>query len=304
MRVKDMGEAALIRRLVRGVRLDRSVITGPGDDTAVIAWTPKKRLLYTCDMLVEDVHFRRATASPRQIGRKALGRNISDIAAMGGIPRYAVVSLAVPADLPVAFADGIYNGIKRLAAESGVNIVGGDLSRSRKIVIDVSLIGEVEKARLVTRGGAKAGDLIFVTGSIGGSAKGKHLDFTPRVAEARALVSAYTVGAMIDISDGLLLDLGRVLEASGAGARIYERDVPLSRAATSFARAVREGEDFELLFTMKRAEAGRLRARGLAGIDTPVTLIGEVVDRRCGLSVVRPDGAVKKVRPQGYLHFA
>ncbi|MDD5437122.1 MAG: thiamine-phosphate kinase, partial [Candidatus Omnitrophica bacterium] len=215
--LKNIGEIGLIERIAGKVRRDRSVVKGIGDDTAVIKWTEGKYLLFTCDMTIEDVHFRRRRATPFQIGWKALGRNISDIAAMGGVPRYALVSIGLDPRLPVSFAEGIFAGMDALAKKFRINIVGGDTSRSGKLVIDVSLIGEVENPRLALRSGAREGDAIFVTGFIGGSIKGRHLGFTPRLNEARALVKNFKINSMIDISDGLLLDLGRVLEASGAG---------------------------------------------------------------------------------------
>jgi thiamine-monophosphate kinase len=304
MNVRDIGEIGLIKRLTGDIKLDRSVIKGAGDDTAVIEWTAKKYLLYTCDMLVEDVHFRRRQVTPFQIGWKALGRNISDIAAMGGVPRYAVVSMALPAAIPVKFVDGVYEGMKKLASKFGVNIVGGDVSRSEKVIIDVSLIGEVEKSNLVMRSGAKKGDVILVTGSIGGSSKGKHLDFMPRVAAARELVKKFRIHSMIDITDGLLLDLWRVMDASGVGCRIYEGAIPLSRDAGSFEGAVRDGEDFELLFTMGMKESIGVRP---VNFKFPINIIGEITDKRCGYRLIRKGGRTEKITPQarakGYLHF-
>lgn len=301
--VGDIGEMGLIRRLTRGLKLDESVALGPGDDTAVIEWKAGKYLLYTCDMLVEDVHFRTSSATAFQIGWKALGRNISDIAAMGGIPRYATVSIAMPPRTRVSLADGIYRGIRRLAGIFDVNIVGGDISRSDRIVIDISLIGEVEKKSLVTRRGARNGDMIFVTGRIGGSHRRRHLEFMPRVKEARSLVGSFKLHSMIDISDGLLLDLGRVLASSGVGARIYKRAIPISGDAGSFDKAVRQGEDFELLFTMGAGDARRLIVNGLKGIKTPVAVIGDITDKREGYTLIDEEGKVEKVRPEGYLHF-
>jgi len=321
MKIRDIGEIKLIERFTRNIRLDSSVVRGAGDDTAVIKWTAKKYLLYTCDMLVEDVHFRKADsasemrngrafqrnaqakATPFQIGWKALGRNISDIAAMGGVPRYAVVSIALPPGLDVSFADGIYKGIRKLANRCNVNIVGGDVSKSEKIVIDISLIGEVEKANLVTRSGARKGDLILVTGAIGGSIKGRHLGFMPRLDEARALVKCWKPSSMIDVTDGLFLDLWRILNASRVGARIYREAVPLSKEAGAFEKAVCEGEDFELLFTMSAKEARRFFRTGLAKMKTAVTLIGEIMDRGYGYRLINEDGSEKKIRAKGYLHF-
>jgi len=303
MKIRDIGEIELIKRFANKIRLDSSVVKGSGDDTAVIKWTREKYLLYTCDMLVENVHFRRSAARPSQIGHKAMARNISDIAAMGGVPRYALVSIGIKANLPVSVADGIVKGILDLAKRFKINIVGGDVSRSDKIVIDISLLGEVEKGNLVLRSGAKPGDLIFVTGSIGGSQKGKHLNFTPRLSEARSLAENFRINSMIDLSDGLFLDLLRILDASKVGARIHESLIPLSKKAGSFDRAVQEGEDFELMFTMGRKEAKRFFRTALLKMKTPVTLIGEILDRKSGYKLVRKDGREEAIRPKGFLHF-
>jgi thiamine-monophosphate kinase len=303
VRVSDIGEIGLIERFAKGPRPDRSVVRGIGDDTAVISWSKDKYLLFTCDMLVEDTHFRLKEATPFQIGWKALSRNISDIAAMGGVPRYALVSCAVNPAMRVSFTDGIYKGLRAAAARFGVNIVGGDTSRSKKLVMDVSLLGEVEKDCLVTRDGAREGDVIFVTGAIGGASKGRHLNFIPRLEESRRLVKGFRISSMIDVSDGLLLDLWRILKASGVGAQIYESTVPLSREADSFERGIREGEDFELLFTMSVKEARRFFKTLLPKMKTPVTLIGEVLGRKTGLILRRRTGREKRLDAKGFTHF-
>lgn len=313
MRICDMGEIGLIKRLAGKIRLDKSVVKGIGDDTAVIRWTKDKYLLFTCDMLVEDVHFwfrgakplretkflKKATAF--QIGWKALARNISDIAAMGGVPRYAVVSLGIAPSLSVKFADGISDGILTLARKFGINIVGGDTVRSKKLVIDISLIGEVEKRNLTLRSGAKKGDVILVTGSIGGSIKGKHLNFMPRLNEARRLVKEFKVNSMIDVSDGLVLDLWRILDASRVGAMVYEQLIPVSKNAVSFNKAITGGEDFELLFTMRAKEATRLLKGRHNG--TPIRFIGEVTGMKGGYILVRNNGRGERLKPKGYHHF-
>ena len=301
--LKEIGEIGLIERIAKQVRCDRSVVKSIGDDTAVIKWTSAKHLLFTCDMTIEDVHFRRRQATPFQIGWKALGRNISDIAAMGGLPKYALVSIGLDPRLPVKFAEGIFAGMNALAKKFKINIVGGDTVRSEKLVIDISLIGEVEKGRLVLRNGARCGDAIFVTGFIGGSIKGKHLNFIPRLNEARALVRNFRVNSMIDISDGLLLDLGRVLEASKVGAVIYEDLIPVSKEADSFDKAVTDGEDFELLFTLAPKEAERFMKNYLSKLDIPVSLIGEVTSKKCGYRLISNDWKEKQITKKGFLHF-
>ena len=303
MKLKDIGEMGLIGRLARRIKYDRSVVKGVGDDAAVIKWTKDRYLLYTCDMLIEDIHFKLGNATPFQIGWKALARNISDIAAMGGIPRYCLVSAGLNPELPVSFFDELYKGIAEIAKNFRVNIVGGDTSHSKKLVVDVSLIGEVEKKRLVLRGGAKKGDVILVTGSIGGSMKGKHLNFTPRVDEARMLTKKFKINSMIDISDGLILDLWRILDASKVGACLYQNTIPLSKEARFFDKAIREGEDFELLFTMNVKEAKRFFKTELPKMKTPVTLIGEILNKRDGYKLVREDGRIERLHAKGYVHF-
>ncbi|MBI4974795.1 MAG: thiamine-monophosphate kinase [Candidatus Omnitrophica bacterium] len=268
MRIKDIGEIRLIKRAAGDFRLDRSVVKGSGDDTAVIRWAKNKYLLFTCDMSIEDVHFKLGEATPFQIGWKALGRNISDIAAMGGVSRYALVSIGINPDLPVSFLNGICKGMKTLADKFNINIVGGDMARSKKLVIDISLIG-----------------------------------VTPRLNEARKLVKEFKINSMIDISDGLVLDLWRILNASKAGARIYQNTIPLSKDADSFEKAVYEGEDFELLFTMNAKEAKRYFRTALAKMETPVTLIGEIMPRRFGYKLIDKAGRISPLKAKGFLHF-
>jgi len=251
-------------------------------------------------MLIEGVHFKSRGIEACRIGHKALARNLSDIAAMGGVPKYAVVSIGLRPGLGLSFVDGISKGILSLAKKFGVNIVGGDTCRSDRLVIDISLIGEVRKKDLLLRSGAKIGDLIFVTGSIGGSRKGKHLDFIPRLDESRQLVSNFKINSMIDVSDGLLLDLWRVMDASGVGSRIYELLIPLSKGAGTFDKAIEEGEDFELLFTMSPKEA--MKAAKLK-LKTPVSLIGQVIDKRERFRLVDRTGKEKLLKPKGFLHF-
>lgn len=303
MKTKDINEIDLIRRLSKNFRLDKTVIKGPGDDAAVIKYTRDKYLLYTCDMTIEGVHFDLRKATPFQAGWKALGRNISDIGAMGGVPKYAVVSLAISSKERLSVADGICRGLKSIADKFGVNIVGGDMAESKNIVIDVSMIGEVEREKLSLRSGAKVGDLILVTGSLGRSIKGKHLNFMPRVNEAREILKKYKINSMIDISDGLALDLDRILKASKVGSRIYESAIPLSGAGVSVNDALYDGEDYELLFTMSAKEAQRLYRIAPNKIKAPVTPIGEVVSKKEGCKLIKENGEEENLRVKGYLHF-
>ena len=271
------------------------VVRGIGDDAAVVSLDAKKYLLLTTDMLMEGVHFER-NAPPRAIGRKALACSISDIAAMGGLPRYALVSLGVPGNLSWAFVRDLYKGMDTLARKFGVAIVGGDTIKSTKLVINVALTGEVNKTDVVYRSGALPGDLIFVTGPLGKSlSTGWHLKFVPRVKESQYLVRRVKPTAMIDISDGLAADLGHILEESKVGAVLEEKKIP-RRAGASLRQALYDGEDFELLFTVPPRKAALLRKNKFYPI-------GEIVPRSKGLLLRDKKNRLIKTNVQGYTHF-
>ena len=299
MLINKIGEFGLIERFRKAIKTDASVIKGSGDDCAVLKPVKDKYQLFTCDMIVEGVDFT-SKDDPRLIGRKALAVSISDIAACGGIPSHAVVSFGIPKNTSVSYIDKVAKGLFSLAREFKVNVVGGDISAAPKMVIDTSLLGVVEKDCLVLRSGAKAGDIIFVTGQLGGSIVGKHLKFMPRIKEARYLVKHLKINAMIDISDGLLADLGHILEESRAGAVIYEAMLPISRQAKGLNDALYSGEDFELLFTLPPMEAKKLLKKELLRFYKP---IGKIVDKSSGLKLIARDNRQRKVRPEGYRHF-
>jgi thiamine-monophosphate kinase len=298
MLLKDIGEFGLIERFRKAIKLDSSVVKGSGDDCAVIKWDKQNYLLFTCDMIVEDVDFL-SSCKPELIGRKALAVSLSDIASCGGIPRYAVVSLGLPPNLSVEKVDRIFRGILDLAKEFRVNIVGGDLSRADKIVLDISMLGLVEKRKLCLRSGAKLGDIIFVTGRLGGSSLGKHLKFKPRLKEARKLVNNFKVNSMIDISDGLIIDLSHILQESRVGAVIYEGLIPQSRQSRNLKDALFTGEDFELLFTLSRKQAEKLFAKN----PDYCRPIGKIVEKDLGLRLCDRNGNEKIIRPMGFRHF-
>jgi thiamine-monophosphate kinase len=257
MKVSQLGEFGLINRLKKSAPLSKKVIKGIGDDAAVLPYSARRYLLLTTDMLAEGTHFTRRMA-PQAIGHKALACNISDIAAMGGLPTSAVVSIGIPKYLSVDFIDGLYKGMQGVAKSFGVSIVGGDTIQTDKIIINVALLGLVEKKYLTGRDGAKPGDWIFVTGPLGGSFKsGRHLNFTPRVTQARFLVEKFKPRAMMDISDGLAGDLNHILKASGVGARLDLQAIPKHKGV-SIAQALNDGEDFELLFTLAKSKAQQL----------------------------------------------
>ena len=231
---------------------------GIGDDAAVLRWTSKKDLLITADMILEGRHFRDED-NAFAIGWKAMAVNLSDIAAMGGLPTSAVVSLGVPPRAKTGRLKEIYRGILSSAACFGVCVVGGDTNASKSWVIGLTLLGEVERGKALLRSGAKPGDRIFVSGALGGSYRsGKHLSFTPRIREARYLARAFRVSAMMDLSDGLSSDIRRICEESGVGAVLDSRLIPRSSRSVSLEGALSDGEDFELLFTVPPRDAARL----------------------------------------------
>ncbi len=298
MLIKNIGEFGLIERIKKLIKTDASVVKGPGDDCAVIKFSKDKYMLFTSDMIVEGVDFT-GKDRPYLIGRKAIAVSVSDIAACAGLPRYCLVSLAMPQNSPVEFIDKLIKGMLSVAKKYGINIVGGDLSRSKQLTIDVSMLGIVEKKNLVLRSGAKIGDIIFVTGKLGGSILGKHLRFIPRLKEARFLVKNFRVNSMIDISDGLACDLGHILEESSTGAIIYEDLIPIRQQARNLNDALYGGEDFELLFTVSAYEAKKLYRKKLTGFKP----IGEIVDKKYGLRLVDKRSRDKIIKPKGFQHF-
>jgi len=298
MLINRLGEFALIERIRKSIKTDASVVVGSGDDCAVLKFNQSHYQLFSCDMLVEGVDFTKVT-DPYLVGRKALAVSLSDIAACAGIPTHAVVSLGIPKNTLVKKIDRITKGITDLAKEYAVNIVGGDISRSKELIIDVSILGTVEKKFLIARSGAKKGDIILVSGELGGSIKGKHLWFKPRLEEARFLVQNFQVNSMIDISDGLTQDLNHILKASNRGAVIYESLIPISKDARGLEDALSAGEDFELLFTMPRLEAKKLLDAGYAGFMA----IGEIFDRKIGFRLIKNSGKVINIKPKGFRHF-
>lgn len=299
MILKDLGEFNLIGRIAGGIKPSKGVIKGVGDDAAVLEYKKDKFLLITCDMLLEDKHFHRRTPA-YLVGKKSLSVSISDIASMGGEPKFFLVSLGVPASLKVKYVDSLYRGIRDTAKKFKIDLIGGDTVNSMKIIIDIALLGEVEKKNLVLRSGAKEKDSIFVTGNIGGSLKERHLNFTPCLKEARFLVNHFKVHSMIDSSDGLTQDLGHILKLSKYGAIIHEENIPISKDAKDFKHAIRDGEDFELIFTMSKASGNRLMKAW--PFKRRLSRIGEITAGR-GLKLVRKNGRKEKLEILGYRHF-
>ncbi|WP_145287813.1 thiamine-phosphate kinase [Pirellulimonas nuda] len=287
---------------------------GPGDDAAVLAWGARRDLVVSSDLLAEGVHFDSGSASPQQIGHKALAVNLSDLAAMAATPVAAVVSLLAPREGAggldaLALCQGLYAGLLPLAERFDLTIAGGDTNTwSGGLVIDIVILGEAHPRGSLTRAGAAPGDALLVTGPLGGSLLGAHLDFAPRVREAIALRDAYELHAGMDITDGLSLDLSRLAEASGVGAVIDLAAVPIDAAAvrrsaksgrSPLEHALSDGEDFELLLAAPPAEAQRILREQPAGLS--ITQVGECV-AGAGLQGRGADGTLKPLPAFGYLH--
>lgn len=285
--IKDVGEFGLISRLTAGAKQGNGVVSGIGDDAAVTALTPGMQLLSSTDMLLEDVHFRRRWHDPYRLGRKSLAVNISDIASMGAIPRWALLSLAIPADVALDFLDLFTAGFLSMAEEHGVSLIGGDTCLSRSgLIVSVTILGEQFSEHVLRRSGARPGDEIWVSGTLGDAALGlklleggcdpaqppsppnlsgsslsgaegydyllsRLLDPTPRSAAGLALAASGLVTAMIDISDGVLSDFGHIAEMSGVGGSIQLDRLPLSDA---FMAATRSSAPFPSYLALSGGE--------------------------------------------------
>ena len=314
------------------------MIVGIGDDAAVLRTSDGKDLVACCDLMVEDVHFRRAWAPPKLIGRKALAVTLSDIAAMGSVPKFAMISVAFPRDCSAEFVDEMFEGIFEMADSCGVSIVGGDTSSSPdSLFVDTTLIGECERGRAVTRSGAQVGDMICVTGDLGASALGvtllergvrfrndepggetsermrwqavrKHLAPVPRLQLGAALGERGLATAMIDISDGLSTDLSHVLEESRVGAVIRAGSIPIAKCVEflagsstidSLQLALDGGEEYELLFTARRDLKAAVEELA-SELGTSIATIGEVVVGG-GIQLER-DGKLEQMPAGGFEH--
>jgi thiamine-monophosphate kinase len=303
------GEFAFIDWLRQRTPASRRVLLGPGDDTAVLDWPAGPPCLVTTDMLLEGSCFLlsgEGAATPRQVGRKAMAVNLSDIAAMAGVPLAAVVSVGLPRQGGRALAEELYQGLRAEADAFETAIVGGDTnSWDGRLVINVTLLGEATARGAVRRSGARVGDRLLVTGPLGGSILGKHLTFTPRVREALALHATADLHAMIDVSDGLAADVAHLCEESRCGAVLHAEAIPLSEAARALKdgrspleHALGDGEDFELVLAVSPADADALlAAQPVPGIT--LAAIGECVEQGLWLE---ENGTRRPLAPLGYVH--
>jgi thiamine-monophosphate kinase len=335
MRIDQLGEFSLIERIQQALPAPgRDVLVGIGDDVAVLRTGGERVWLATCDVQMEGAHFLRDAITPQNLGRKALAINLSDIASSGGRPRFALISLGLPKDLQVEFVDGLYEGLRAEAETFGVDIIGGNISSSRLgVFIDITLLGDAPPENVLLRSGAKAGDQILVTGTLGDAAAGVALlldvrlkttpEYTafaqvrrdtpsPRVREGQLIGAAHTASAMIDLSDGLAGDLGHICEKSAVGIRLFAQKLPVSAANRALAQtahkdewhfALHGGEDYELLFTAPLAGAEALAAQITHETGTPVSIIGEILPPEQGQQLVLPDGSIVPLQPRGWDHF-
>ncbi len=335
MLVGEIGEFGLIGR-ISGMLAEPAagVVRGIGDDVAVLDASGPEYLLATCDIQVEGVHFTREAITPYQLGRKAAAINVSDIAAMGGDPRWALVSLAIPGSTEVGYVEELYRGMREQAALAGASIVGGNLSRMKSlIVVDFTLLGLVAPERLTLRSTARAGDAILLTGSPGESRAGlelirrqdlavsgssrqklleRHLSPQPRLVEGQLLARSGRVSSMIDVSDGVISDLCHICESSGKGAEIEAASLPVSPAICEAAHAagadslqwvLSGGEDYELMFTSSPEAVPGLRKMLLDETGTSCAQIGRITAEIGEVWVRLADG--KRIAPseKGWDHF-
>ena len=333
-----MNEFELIARLTQDLPSYAGVVFGVGDDCAILDTGANALLLATCDSQVEGVHFTFQFSSPEEIGRKALAVNISDIAAMGGEPRYALISLILPFQQSLELLERIYAGLRQEAEQFAIAIVGGNISgagKAEQLVIDITLLGSIERGHALMRSGARVGDTLFVTGSLGDSAAGLytllHPDHAypaeardhvrsicrvprPRVHEGRILsqLGPQVVTAMLDISDGLSGDLHHICERSHVGACIEAARLPLSPAMRTIASVVAHdpydwalhgGEDYELLFSVSPGKEGRVIEAVQSATGTPVTAIGTLCPPEEGMKLVWPGGREEVLVPRSWDHL-
>jgi len=296
MKLRELGEDQLLQKITPLLPNNGAVVEGAGDDCAVTRFGEAAHLLLLkTDCVVEGVHFT-SSARPRAIGWKAMARPLSDFAAMSGLPQFALVTFIAPAITTMLWTTEVYRGLAKAARLFDVAIVGGETSHTDgPVAISVSVAGFAEKDRWVSRSGGKAGDDLFVTGRLGGSIRGKHLRFLPRIAEARWLTAHFEIHAMMDLSDGLGADLPRLARASRLGFELDEAALPRTRGC-SVQQAIADGEDYELLFAISSSDsAGLLKRWKKKFPKLPLTRIGRLH---------RPSTLIPQSFRRGYDHFA
>jgi thiamine-monophosphate kinase len=332
--VDEVGEFPLIERLTARLGAVRpDVVVGIGDDVAAVRGGADRLLLATCDVQVAGTHFLPERCDPHRLGRKAAAINLSDIASAGGAPTHFLASLVLPGECEVAFLEALYDGLVAEARRFGADVIGGNVSRGTQLTLDLTLLGEVAPQELLRRDGARPGDALLVTGTLGLAASGLHLTMHPgdepdesarrraldafetpaaRVDEARLLAAERCVTAMIDVSDGLAADLCHLCEASGVGVQVATARLPVDEATRCVAGlagkdpidwAIGGGEDYELLFTAPTGRAESLAASVAAETGTAVHVIGEIVEAGEGRRLLADDGRSLALESEGWRHF-
>jgi len=333
MKVSDVGEFGLID-LIKGDTIfnPKEVVVGIGDDTAVLKHPADKWLLATTDMMIENVHFILRPDNAEQIGYRAMAANVSDIAAMGGRPTHAMISIGVRPEMEVSLVERIYKGLKACSKRYGANIVGGDtVSSPENLVINVALLGSVESGKCLMRSGARPGDLVLVTGYLGDSSAGldlllgeykvseeikkylldRHYYPSPRVNEVAVAKKSGLITAADDISDGLGSEIHEISSASGVGAVIWFDALPVTKAAIEITKWTKKdlteyalfgGEDFEIVMTVDPADAESVAKAIEIETGTKATIVGEIVEKSHGIMLFR-DNKLQELHKRGYNHF-
>ena len=305
----DIGESEIIRRITAGLESSGEVVTGPGDDCAVIrpAAGGDCDWVLTSDPVIENRHFTR-DADFAKIGHKAVARTLSDIAAMGADPAWALVNIVAPADLPIADLETLNTSMQATASRDGMLIIGGDVSQGPELQVHVFGIGRCPTDAAVLRSGARVGDTLYVTGELGGSQLRKHLCFQPRVAEGQFL--RHWATAMLDLSDGLATDSHHLAEQSNVGLRLNLSAIPIAPDAdqlydehSPLFHALTDGEDFELLFCVAADRCSAFEAAWTETMPLPCCAIGEITDAPDGVVTVDADGQIKPLTEEGFQHF-
>jgi len=333
LKFSEIGEFGFIESIKKEcITSLKGVIKGIGDDCAVFGPYSGRVLLFTTDMLVEDIHFLMDKITPYQLGWKAIAVNLSDIAAMGGRPLFILLSLGIPVEMNVALIQDIYKGMKDICEHYRVNILGGDTVASPdKLIINISLIGDAIEKEVIYRSGARPGDKIYLTGNVGDSAAGLkilkneisppnsigshfikvHNEPKPLIETGRIIATSGLASAMIDLSDGLLSDLGHICKESGVGAMLFRSKIPLSselKILASLANfnpldlALSGGEDYLLLITVPEEKIQDLELLFKDKRPSPLYLIGEIREKE-GIGMVNDDGSIEEISIRGFNHF-
>jgi thiamine-monophosphate kinase len=330
VKLRDIGEFGLIDRIKSGCLIrDKDVIRGIGDDSCVFKTSASMATLLTTDMMMEEVHFLLDAMPPYQLGRKSLAVNLSDIAAMGGTPKEAIISIAIPESLELAVLDDMYAGMKSMAKEFMVNLLGGDTTLSpERLVISVAVVGEAVQDEILYRSGARAGDVIFLTGPVGSSAAGldiilqkrqlegwqelveAHYDPSPHVKAGQLIASLKLANALIDVSDGVAADLGHICRESHLGATLEAKAIPTTEQFRRYCEIFHEepmhlslhvGEDYVLLGTVPAHSTGKLQD-ALTHHGCEFYPIGHMVEET-GLKLLTNDGSLEIIEANGWNHF-